>query len=697
MNADRLAKAVLFFFVTIVLLFVTMVLPGFSDHVAAAQSTGDTLHLPTRTPAPPPTAAPTFSPTPPPQTVWLGRVVNNVPQATEGQGSIFRVSVLGLPDTPIELRSGDAFITANSGSKPEYGPFAAEFAPVTEGTWTVSVPALGVSLQVAADNYNLAIIEFAQVPQTEATQAARPSATATPFAGEIWAGRVVSQDNAGGIPFSRLLVQVVGRDEQSVQLSTLSQILSVGKTGQKPDELGPNMVEFAGLTPGDYFIDLLGRNATLAVVLKPNVVTRVEFTLQTPTATPLPSATSTSSPPPPPPTATAQPTITPLPTDTPPPPPTVPPLPTATPVFTPTPVLLWLGTVDARIPQNAPPGTLTVQIAGIEGMAVRLNRLDSGYFAEQRCVTGQDQQGQDVCRFQNLQPGWYTVSPEGIDQSLPVQVADRQQVRVRFTLESLPPGITGWQAVVRSNSNGFAARPRTDGKLRVKVAGRRGMIVSLTSARLGVTHYCETVPNPVQGANLCEFGQLGPGIYRVAVLHTGAEQSVFVDGAGEVDLEFLPNATFAIQSLLQSAPVVGRGATPRQATVTPLPTAMRTPAVVQPAVALPTPTLTPAPTFTPTPVFGWQGRVVETTVAGVGTIGVRAAGLKDHPVVLHSGSWQSDPQPTGTKPELGDYATEFGGLPPGEYVVELIGLATFNITLDGGQFVLVEFRFDRLD
>ncbi|RMF02123.1 MAG: hypothetical protein D6768_09045, partial [Chloroflexi bacterium] len=255
MNTIRLPKSVLLFLVSMALPAAAMFLPGLSGNVASAQSTGDTLHLPTRTATPHPTLTPTFSPTPPPQAVWVGRVVNHVPQATQGQGSIFRVSVIGLPDTPIELRSGDAFITAKSGSKPEYGPFAAEFAPVTEGTWTVSVPALGVSLEVTADNYNLAVIEFAQVPQSEATQAARPSATPTPFAGEIWAGRVVSEDNAGGIPFSRLLVQVAGRDEQAVQLSTLSQILSVGKTGQKPDELGPNMVEFAGLTPGDYFID----------------------------------------------------------------------------------------------------------------------------------------------------------------------------------------------------------------------------------------------------------------------------------------------------------------------------------------------------------------------------------------------------------------------------------------------------------
>jgi len=73
---------------------------------------------------------------------------------------------------------------------------------------------------------------------------------------------------------------------------------------------------------------------------------------------------------------------------------------------------------------------------------------------------------------------------------------------------------------------------------------------------------------------------------------------------------------------------------------------------------------------------------------------VRAAGLKDHPVVLRSGGWQSEPQLTGTKVELGDYSTEFGGLGPGVYTVVLLDLAELEITLEPGQFALVEFRYD---
>ena len=85
---------------------------------------------------------------------------------------------------------------------------------------------------------------------------------------------------------------------------------------------------------------------------------------------------------------------------------------------------------------------------------------------------------------------------------------------------------------------------------------------------------------------------------------------------------------------------------------------------------------------------------MERNTTGAGTIGVRAVWLKDHPVILYSGGFQSEPQLTGTKPELGDFATEFGGLGPGDYTVELVGIAEFEVTLEPGEFVLVEFRED---
>ena len=73
---------------------------------------------------------------------------------------------------------------------------------------------------------------------------------------------------------------------------------------------------------------------------------------------------------------------------------------------------------------------------------------------------------------------------------------------------------------------------------------------------------------------------------------------------------------------------------------------------------------------------------------------MRAAGLKDHPVIVRSGDWQSPSQLTGSKVELGEYAAEFGGLAPGEYVIELVDLAELKVNLQPGEFMLVEFRYD---
>jgi hypothetical protein len=52
---------------------------------------------------------------------------------------------------------------------------------------------------------------------------------------------------------------------------------------------------------------------------------------------------------------------------------------------------------------------------------------------------------------------------------------------------------------------------------------------------------------------------------------------------------------------------------------------------------------------------------------------------------------------SGSKPELGEYGAEFAGLGPARYTVELVGLATIDVDLPSGQFVLVEFRQERVN
>ncbi len=675
--------------ILITLLAAGIVPVGNPNLVLAAQSTGDTLTLPTLTPTPTRQLFPTPTPSATPvKKVWAGRLVTNILGFTKGEGSIFRVSVEGLAGTRIELRSADQLIVGTAGSKPEYGPFAAEFAPVTKGAWTISVPAVEVSLDVVADNYNLAVIEFVQIPEPQATQTVLPSPTATPLGGIVWAGRLISEASGSGVPFSRLLVRVVGLDNHPVQLSTLAQVINTANTGQKPAELGPNTVEFTGLTPGKYIVEPVGLNAKLEVELKPNVETRVEFAPAPATATPLPTATNSPTPWPVQPLPTMPATFTPTPS------PTATPTPSPLPTFTatlapsPTPVTRWQGVVSARTDSGATLASLTVRVAGIEGLPITLTTATSATGNQRRCITGQGGAGQDACVFRDLPAGQYIISPEGLNLTLPLSLFDRQAAHVDFDLEVLPAGITGWQARLRTNSNAPLSAARTEGVIRVWVTGRAGQVVALRPAGAPwAPRYCEVVHNPVLGGLTCEFGQLGPGVYTVEALNTGASLQLFADGLSRAEVEFAPTATYATLANLPAAQV-GRGAQPRRPTATA--TATSGPMVWMPA----TPTATATPMPTPTQAFAWQGRIVESAYIGAGAIGVRAAGLRDHPVVVRSGNWQSPPQLTGTKVELGEYATEFGGLAPGEYVVELVDLAEMKVNLLPGEFMLIEFRYD---
>jgi hypothetical protein len=523
---------------------------GHAPPDVVAQSAGDKLSTPT-----------------PPNQVWVGRLVSNTLGVTDGQGSIFRVSIQGLRDVPIELRNGNQLLVANSGSKPEYGTFAAEFAPVSEGTWTMIVPSLGASLEVAADNYNLAVIEFAPVPGSEPSQPVLDTATPAP-------------------------------------------------------------------TP-------------LAAT-------------ETPTA--LPTATETVTPQPP--------------------------------SFTPTPVTRWLGLVAARSSQESlGAGQIEVRVVGIEGLAVRLN---DGISVERRCITGQAGLGQDKCAFDDLKPGQYLVAPEGLGVDLPVTLFGSEALQVNFEVETLAAGVAGWQGRLLKNSSGSQALPQAESIIRVHIAGQDGQVAALRSVR-GIERFCEVTANPVLGHLACEFGQLGAGVYTVEAINTGAVLRVFVDGAGQADIEFAPTATVETLIARQAAPVVGRGARPVRLEPPPVPTATPIPA----NTPIPAPVIepTPSPSDTPppppptaTPALAWRGYVVESRPIGGGVIAVRVVGLKDHQIVVRSGLWQSPVMLSGSKPELGEYGAEFAGLGPARYTVELVGLAQIDVDLPSGQFVLVEFR-----
>ena len=189
---------------------------------------------------------------------------------------------------------------------------------------------------------------------------------------------------------------------------------------------------------------------------------------------------------------------------------------------------------------------MEVRVVGITGVPVLLRAVDNTITNEQRCITGEA--GADICRFSEIVPGNYIVSPEGLNLSLPLTIKAGIDTQIIFDLEVLPPGITGWQSRVINNTNGVEAIARGNGIISARIEGRAGQIVSLSSIR-GTEKNCETTFNPLLDGFVCEFGGLEPGVYLVEVLHTGARRRVFVDGRGRADLLFSPNATYATEAV----------------------------------------------------------------------------------------------------------------------------------------------------
>ncbi len=99
-----------------------------------------------------------------PQLVWEGRLISDIGGLTVG-GTILRVSVVGVTGLPIDVSSAHGGWSASklSGSKPELGPYAAEFAGLTAGQYIVAPEGTGASVVIDADGTDIIVVEFVQV------------------------------------------------------------------------------------------------------------------------------------------------------------------------------------------------------------------------------------------------------------------------------------------------------------------------------------------------------------------------------------------------------------------------------------------------------------------------------------------------------------------------------------------------------
>jgi hypothetical protein len=245
-----------------------------------------------------------LSPSPTPQLVWEGRIVSDTPYVTPPNGSILRVSVEGLVGVPITVSAYDWSTTALSGSKTEYGPYMAEFAPLQPGFYTVSVEDLGADLEITAGGTNLIVVEFTQVyrvlptptptpspspsPTPQPTWTPTPLVTATPTATfsptpqpvSVWAGSVVRQISGAGRGISRaaIAVRVVGEWWLPVEIRS-GDWSTTALTGTKP-EYGDTACEFGALSAGTYIITPQGLGASVTVTVDEGGFALVEFAQQ---------------------------------------------------------------------------------------------------------------------------------------------------------------------------------------------------------------------------------------------------------------------------------------------------------------------------------------------------------------------------------------------------------------------------------
>jgi hypothetical protein len=654
-------------------IFAVLLLVGLTAKVAvnaapALQSTDVVRRTPTTTSTPIPT---------PTLVGWRGRIVSNTPYATSGDGSIVRIHVFERVDEPITLTYYDITLSGLSGSKPEYGPYAAEFAPVPAGRWTISLPDLDASVEIDADGYNLIVVEFAPYTIAEATTAARNTPTPTPIGGELWEGQILSVSE-GPLPDGAILrVTVQGQEGHTVQVSTSAGFVTQGTTGTK-EELGLYTAEFAPLTSGRYLVTPAGLNVSLTVDLDRYTTVAVDF--RPVSSRPRPPATSTPVPS----------TLTP------------------TPSPTPTPAMQWVGSVLSRekLDLGTALATVGVRVDGVQNLLITLTSEDTAL----TCNTGTGSEpGDYVCEFQNLSPGTYLIGAQGLEPVIPLVMERGETVWVEFRQEPVPPDPVVWLARLVRNSSQPWPGGDASSTIVVQVDRWRGQVVSLRPAS-GREAFCDTDVRPNYDTYVCEFSGLTPGVYEVSPVGIPAELWLFLDGLGSAEIVFesllatalpvpIPTRVIGAGALPAGALTASREATQvsvvtrtptRTATSTATSTPTRPPLV---ATATPTPTLSP----TPAPARGWVGRVVQDDAGvGVGTIVVRVLGLDDQPVIVRSGTWSARGF-TGSKPEYGEHAVEFGGLNQGDFTLELEGLGTIlPVQLRSGGFLLVEFQYDVL-
>jgi hypothetical protein len=98
---------------------------------------------------------------------WEGHIVSQTKPEGWIYPSVLRVSVGGAVGMQITVskKGGPNWSTTGfTGTKPEYGPGAAEFAPLNPGTHIISLDGQGFTMQVNIKPNSLTYVDIARVP-----------------------------------------------------------------------------------------------------------------------------------------------------------------------------------------------------------------------------------------------------------------------------------------------------------------------------------------------------------------------------------------------------------------------------------------------------------------------------------------------------------------------------------------------------
>ncbi len=474
---------------------------------------------------------------------------------TDLAGSVLRVAVQGKGGLPVYVRSMGGFEAVNfTGTKPEYGPNVAEFAPLSKGDYLIEPQGLGLVFPVFVDGKGYVRVDFwsSGCPTPTATATTTPAATrrpasatppppratATPTRAATqppaspaapaggWQGRVVEHQKAlAGRVYGTIVVRVIGRPAgQQVEIRSGSWSATC-TTGTKPEH-GPDACEFGALNGGTYRLSPKDLGTHLDVTLALQDFVRVEFY------------------------------------DT-----TLPP------------VVRWTGRVVENTNGSQPTEFVNSAIAvAVTGKPWHQVEIRSGSWST-TCTTGTKPEYGDACEFSGLRAATYTITPKDLGASVQVTADGWGWALVRFEAVSAPaapppsptptaaptrtrtpapaptatataskapppapsatatPGTkTGWQGWIVSNSSGQGGQGAWS-VIIVRVLNYGGVPVRIDGGG-SWSDTCVTGAKPELGADACSFGGLAGGTYTVRPEGSDLALQVTMDGLGTAELHF---------------------------------------------------------------------------------------------------------------------------------------------------------------